>query len=33
MRSERGYTFVEVIVVSAILLILASIVLQLAQVT
>ena len=33
MRSERGYTFVEVVVVSAILLILASAVLPLAQVT
>lgn len=33
MRSERGYTFIEVIVVSAILLILASAVMPLAQVT
>jgi len=33
MRSEQGYTFVEVVVVSAILLILASAVLPLAQVT
>src|SRR3982751_3064167 len=33
MGSERGYTFVEVIVVSAILLILASVVMPLAQVT
>ena len=33
MHSERGYTFIEVIVVSAILLILASAVMPLAQVT
>ena len=33
MTSERGYTFIEVIVVSAILLILASAVMPLAQVT
>ena len=33
MRSEQGYTFVEVVVVSAILLILASAVMPLAQVT
>ena len=33
MRNERGYTFVEVIVVSAILMILASAVMPLAQVT
>ena len=33
MRDERGYTFIEVIVVSAILLILASAVMPLAQVT
>jgi len=33
MRSERGYTFIEVIVVTAILLILASAVMPLAQVT
>ena len=33
MRSEHGYTFIEVIVVSAILLILASAVMPLAQVT
>ena len=33
MRSERGYTFIEVIVVSAILLILAAAVMPLAQVT
>ena len=33
MRSEQGYTFIEVIVVSAILMILASAVMPLAQVT
>jgi general secretion pathway protein G len=33
MHNERGYTFIEVIVVSAILLILASAVMPLAQVT
>jgi general secretion pathway protein G len=33
MRSEQGYTFVEVVVVSAILLILAAAVMPLAQVT
>ena len=33
MQNERGYTFVEVIVVSAILMILASAVMPLAQVT
>jgi general secretion pathway protein G len=33
MRGEHGYTFVEVVVVSAILLILASAVMPLAQVT
>jgi len=33
MRGEQGYTFVEVVVVSAILLILASAVMPLAQVT
>lgn len=33
MRNERGYTFIEVIVVTAILMILASAVLPLAQVT
>ena len=33
MRSERGYTFVELIIVSTVLLILASAVMPLAQVT
>lgn len=33
MRSQRGYTFVEVLIVTSILLILASAVLPLAQVT
>jgi len=33
MRSERGYTFVELIIVSTVLLVLASAVMPLAQVT
>lgn len=33
MRSERGYTFIELVIVSTILLILASAVMPLAQVT
>ncbi len=33
MRSERGYTFIELIIVSTVLLILASAVMPLAQVT